>query len=44
MRSAQKIQATAQVYHLKAKPGTPLVVGQAVGEKIGPGIARVVTD
>ena len=44
VHSAKKLQATAQVYRLKAKPGRPLVVGQAVGEKIGAGRARVVTD
>jgi pyruvate,water dikinase len=32
------------VYHLKAKPGRPLLVGQAVGEKIGAGRTHVVTD
>lgn len=35
---------TADVYHLQAKPGPPLVTGQAVGEKIGAGRAHVVTD
>jgi len=44
VHSAKKLQATAQVYRLKAKPGSPLVIGQAVGEKIGAGRARVVTD
>ena len=41
---SKELLATAEVYHLKAKPGTPLVVGQAVGEKIGTGSARVVSD
>jgi pyruvate, water dikinase len=44
VHSARKIQASAEAYHLKTKPGTPLVIGQAVGEKIGVGRARVVTD
>jgi pyruvate, water dikinase len=44
VHSAKKIQASAQVYRLKGKPGIPLVAGQAVGEKIGVGRAHVVTD
>jgi pyruvate,water dikinase len=44
VHSAKRIQATAEVYHLKAKPGIALVVGQAVGEKIGAGSAHIVTD
>ncbi len=44
VHSSKKLEATAQVYRLKGKPGTPLVIGQAVGEKIGAGKARVVTD
>jgi pyruvate,water dikinase len=36
--------AAAEVYRLKVKSGTLLVVGQAVGEKIGSGTVRVVTD
>jgi len=44
VHSVKRIQATAEVYHLKTKPGIPLVVGQAVGEKIGAGRAHVVTD
>jgi pyruvate, water dikinase len=44
VHSAQSLQATAEVYHLKAKPRNPIVVGQAVGEKIGTGRARVVLD
>ena len=44
VHSAKNIQAIAQVYRLAAAGGTPLVVGQAVGEKIGAGRARVVTD
>jgi pyruvate, water dikinase len=44
VHSGKSLQATAEVYHLKAKPGAPVVVGQAVGEKIGAGRARVVLD
>lgn len=44
VHSAKRIQASADVYRLEAKPGTPLVVGQAVGEKIGAGRAHVVND
>ena len=44
VHSAKHIQASAEVHHLKGKAGTPLVVGQAVGEKIGAGRAHVVTD
>jgi pyruvate,water dikinase len=44
VHSAKRIQASAEVYHLKAKPGIPLVAGQAVGEKIGTGRAHIVTD
>jgi pyruvate, water dikinase len=44
VHSAKRIQASAEVYHLQAKPGVPLVIGQAVGEKIGAGCTRIVTD
>jgi pyruvate,water dikinase len=44
VHSAKRIQASAEVYHLQAKPGVPLVIGQAVGEKIGAGCAHIVTD
>ena len=44
MHSAKPLRASAKVYHLKGKAGKPLVVGQAVGEKIGAGRAHVVTD
>ncbi len=44
VHSAKSLLATAEVYHLKGKPGIPLVVGQAVGEKIGAGRAHVVLD
>ncbi|HXE62702.1 MAG TPA: phosphoenolpyruvate synthase [Bryobacteraceae bacterium] len=44
VHSAGPRTATAQVYKLKGDGGTPLVVGQAVGEKIGAGQVRVVRD
>ena len=44
VHSAKRIQASAEVYHLRARPGVPLVIGQAVGEKIGAGCAHIVTD
>ena len=44
VHSAKSLRASAKVYHLKGKAGKPLVVGQAVGEKIGAGHAHVVTD
>jgi pyruvate,water dikinase len=44
VHSAKLIDASAEVYHLKAQPGTPLLTGQAVGEKIGVGRAHVVID
>jgi pyruvate, water dikinase len=44
VHSAKRIQASADVYRLEVKPSTPLVVGQAVGEKIGVGHAHVVND
>ena len=44
VHSAKPVHAAAEVYRLNAKPGAPLVVGQAVGEKIGAGRAHVVTD
>lgn len=44
VHSAKHIQASAEVYHLTGKAGTPLVVGQAVGEKIGAGRSNVVMD
>ncbi|HVB37888.1 MAG TPA: phosphoenolpyruvate synthase [Vicinamibacterales bacterium] len=42
VHSAQAHAAAAEIYRLKEPPGTPLVTGQAVGEKIGAGRARVV--
>src|ERR1019366_434966 len=44
VHSAKKHHATAQVERLQVKGGAPLVVRQAVGEKIGAGLARVVAD
>jgi pyruvate, water dikinase len=44
VHSAKNLEATAEVYRLKVKPGVPLVVGQAVGEKIGAGRVRVILD
>ena len=36
--------AVAETFRLTGKPGTPLVSGQAVGEKIGVGRVRVVRE
>ncbi len=44
VHSAKPQSAAASVYRLKDKPGKPLVSGQAVGEKIGAGLVRVVRD
>ncbi|MGA8144011.1 MAG: phosphoenolpyruvate synthase [Candidatus Acidiferrales bacterium] len=44
VHSAKRIQASAEIYHLQSRPGGPLVIGQAVGEKIGAGCAHIVTD
>ena len=44
VHSAKSKKMSAEVYRLKAKPGVPLVMGHAVGEKIGTGHTRVVTD
>lgn len=44
VHSAKSTHATAQVYRLSETPPQPLVVGQAVGEKIGAGRAHVVTE
>jgi pyruvate, water dikinase len=44
VHSAKSTKVAAEVYRLKTKAGVTLVVGQAVGEKIGAGPARVVTD
>ena len=44
VHSSKSRSASTDVYHLKVTPGVPLVTGQAVGEKIGVGRTRVVTD
>ncbi|MGB9464295.1 MAG: phosphoenolpyruvate synthase [Candidatus Acidiferrum sp.] len=44
VHSTKATKVTADVYHLMVKPGAALVTGQAVGEKIGAGRVRVVTE
>ena len=44
VHSAKTRAAAAETYRLTAKPDTALVTGQAVGEKIASGRARVVRD
>ena len=44
VHSAKPQAAAASVYRLKDKPSKVLVSGQAVGEKIGVGVVRVVRD
>ena len=44
VHSAKTLTASAETYRLTGKPGPPLVTGQAVGEKIGQGRVRVVSD
>jgi pyruvate,water dikinase len=44
VHSAKAPTAVASVYRLKDKPGKALVSGQAVGERIGVGLVRVVRD
>ena len=44
VHSAKSQTAVGEVYRLTGKAGTPLVTGQAVGEKIGTGRVRVVGD
>jgi len=44
VHSAKPRTATANVYRLKGSGGTPLVIGQAVGEKIGAGPVHVVRE
>ncbi|HEY2151803.1 MAG TPA: phosphoenolpyruvate synthase [Vicinamibacterales bacterium] len=44
VHSAKTHAATAEIYRLTATPGTVLVKGQAVGERIGSGRVRVVRD
>ncbi|MBZ5601567.1 MAG: hypothetical protein LAO79_04605 [Acidobacteriia bacterium] len=44
VHSAKPRTAAADIYRIKGATGTPLVTGQAVGEKIGAGPVRVVRD
>ena len=44
VHSARPRTAAAEVYRLVDAPGKPIVTGQAVGERIGAGRARVVRD
>ena len=44
VHSAKARTAAAEIYRLTAQPGRPLVIGQAVGEKIAAGRVRVVKD
>jgi pyruvate,water dikinase len=44
VHSARPQTATTEVYRLTGKPGPAIVAGQAVGEKIGVGRARVVRE
>lgn len=44
VHSAKATQASAEIYRLTGEHGSPLVMGQAVGEKIGTGRARIVRE
>jgi pyruvate, water dikinase len=44
VHSAKPRTAAAELYRLLDRPGSPLVSGQAVGERIGAGRVRVVRD
>jgi pyruvate, water dikinase len=44
VHSRKSRSVAAEVYRLTRQPGTPIVIGQAVGEKIASGRARVVKD
>jgi len=44
VHSTRALTAVAEVYRLKGEHGLPLVKGQAVGEKIGSGVVRIVRD
>jgi pyruvate,water dikinase len=44
VHSTKPRTAVAEVYRLKGEHGPPLVKGQAVGEKIGAGVVRVVRE
>ncbi|MGZ4899611.1 MAG: phosphoenolpyruvate synthase [Candidatus Angelobacter sp.] len=44
VHSAKSTKSSAEVYQLQVKPPAPLISGQAVGERIGTGRVRVITD
>jgi len=44
VHSSKTTPASAEIYRLTGKHGAPLVAGQAVGEKIGAGLVRVVHE
>jgi pyruvate,water dikinase len=44
VHSAKSAKRSAEVYQLRTKPPAPLIVGQAVGEKIAAGPVHVITD
>jgi pyruvate,water dikinase len=44
VHSAKPRTAAAEIYRLTAPPGAPIVIGQAVGEKIAAGRVRIVRD
>lgn len=44
VHSAKATQASAEIYQLTGEHGSPLISGQAVGEKIGTGRVRVVRE
>jgi pyruvate,water dikinase len=44
VHSSKATQASAEIYRLTGEHGSPLVTGQAVGEKIGAGRVRVVRE
>lgn len=44
VHSAKPAKSAAEIYELSGTPPAPLISGQAVGEKIGAGPVRVVTD
>jgi pyruvate,water dikinase len=44
VHSAKATSAAAEIYRLAARPGDPLVTGQAVGERIAVGRVKIVRD
>jgi pyruvate,water dikinase len=44
VHSAKSTKGAAEIYQLRMKPPIPLISGQAVGERIGAGRVRVITD